>query len=877
MKSIYIHFLRSVKIIFVLLFFSTTIFSQSNFSIEIAKVNPMYYQPPYTLGLFTVTYTPGAQGMYLSIGAQGVSTGPFVIIISNLYLPSTTETNSPTTLSREFNLDDLAISPGMFPSQFTCYVHILTLPGFYPFPPSTWVDTKTVTLTTIIDDAFNRILQPDPPIVITTASPPGLTVGDPKIKYEYRKDIPNIDLNSSTNGISATYAGDLNACVPAATSNSMKWLESKYNDIKLPADMTHRKTLEELSKLMKRPNGEGTTDNDMIQGKLDFAEKYNLPMEVKFQSTDIINPIGIGSTSGKSIARSFNKKDNTGTLKPPSWDFLLEQMKNGEDVEINYTWKNATDNKWYAHSICVTGITEHQNGHKEMSYKHDRTQEAARGTLEECPVITIDADGWIRFGPGNKNFVKTIVAESPIIPFGRETAAWLNELVVNPTNNNNVVGKVNGTTGVSEFIEVALNQSATDLQNYKVTLYNGVTGTVYATYTLNQFTAGSTSNGLKFYSYSFPNGELLAPPAGILISYSGSPILGQFWSYGGTFTPTEGDGTSMTSTNMGDVVAGQGFSLAGGGTNYAGYSWEYSSSFTKGALNPGEVYSNLVPAIPKSTSPADGTKNLPTSTTLSWNAVTNAVLYDLQVSDDITFITTLSVQNGLASTSKDITGLDAGKKIYWRVRANNATGSSGFSSKYFFSTILQTPTTLTATSSSSKNKLTWIDNSANETGFAIERKNGDANSTNAFAAVETVPANTVTYTDQNVTAGSTYTYRIRAVNNNSESNYSNTATVSTITGVEKNKQIPTEFKLDQNYPNPFNPTTIISYSIPENSFVQLKIYDLLGNVITTLVSENQSAGIYKITFDGSNLTSGIYFYQLITPKYTSTKKLMLVK
>lgn len=877
MKSIFKVFLRSVKFIVVLLFFSTSIFSQSNFSITIAKVNPMYYQPPYTVGLFTVTYTPGAQGMYLSIGAQGAPTGPFAIIISNLYLPSTTEANSPSVFSREFNLDDLAISPGMFPSQITCYVHVLTSPGFYPFAQSTWVDTKTVTLTSIIEDAFNLIQQPNPPIVITTASPQGLTVGDPKIKYEFRKDIPNLDLDNSTHGISATYAGDENACVPTATANSMKWLDSQYNDIELPADLTHRKTLEELSKMMKRKDGEGTYDTGMIEGKLDFVEKYKLPIEVKYQSTDISNPIGLSSTSGKSTARSFNKKNNAGNLQPPTWDFLMEQMKNGEDVEINYTWKNATDGKWYAHSVCVTGITEWQNGHKEISFKHDGRQEAAGGTREDIPVVTVDADGWIRFGPGNKNFVKTIVAESPIIPFGRETAAWLNELVVNPTSSNNIVGKVNEATGVSEFIEVALNQSATDLQKYKVTLYNGVTGTVQATYTLNQFTVGTTSNGLRLYSYSFPNGEMLAPPAGVLISYSGSPIPGQFWSYGGSFTPTEGDGTSLTSTNIGNVVAGHGFSLAGGGTNYAGYTWEYTPSFTKGSLNPGEVYSNLVPAIPKSTSPADGTKNLPTSTTLSWNAVAGAVSYDLQASDDVTFLTTLSVQNGITASSKDVTGLGAGKKIYWRVRANNATGSSGYSSKYSYTTILQTPTTLAATSFGAKNNLTWADNSTNETGFEIERKNGDAASANAFSTITTTAADIKTYSDQNVTLGSAYTYRIRAVNSNSESNYSNTATVITATSVEKSGQIPTEFNLDQNYPNPFNPTTTISYSVPENSFVQLRVYDLLGNVITTLVRENQNAGIYKITFDGSNLTSGSYFYQLITPKYTSTKKLMLVK
>ena len=873
MKTIYTFIFRLLLIIIISLFFQNNILPQTNFSLAIARVNPLYFQPPYTPGLFTVTYTPGAQGMYLSIGAEGTSGGPFAIIISNLYLPSTTETNSPSTFSREFNLDNLAISPGMFPSQFTCYVHILTSPGFYPFDPSTWVDTKTVTLNTIIDDAFNVIIQPDPSIVITTATPPGLTVGDPKIKYEYRKDVPNLDLDNSTYGISATYAGDKNACVPTATANSMKWMDSQYNDIELPADLTHRKTLEELSKMMKRENGEGTYDLEMVQGKLDFAEKYELPMEVKYQSFDISNPVGVSSTSGKSTARSFNKKDNAGNLQPPSWDFLMEQMKNGEDVEINYTWKNTADGKWYAHSVCVTGITEWQNGHKEISFKHDGRQGAAGGTREDIPVVTIDADGWIRFGPDNKNFVKTIVAESPIIPFGRETAAWLNELVVNPTNTN----KISGTTGVSEFVEVALNQNATDLQNYKVTFYNGITGTAYATYTLDQFTPGSTSNGLKLYSYTFAGGELLASPAGVLISYTGSPIIGQFWSYGGTFTPTDGDGTSMTSTNIGDVATDLGFSLAGGGTNYAGYSWEYTNTFTKGTINPGQVYSNLVPAIPTIVSPADGTKNLSTTTTLSWNVLATALSYDLQVSDDPTFVSPLSIQNGLTTTSKEVTGLSAGVKYYWRVRANNATGSSGFSSKSYFTTSLQTPTTLAASSNGSTNDLTWIDNSTNETGFEIERKNGDANSANTFSFVATVAADLNTYSDQNVTAGSTYTYRVRAVNLNSESGYSNTATVSTVTAVDKSEQIPTEFKLDQNYPNPFNPVTLISYSIPEISFVQLRVYDLLGNVITTLVNENQGAGIYKVTFDGSNLTSGIYFYQLITPKYSSTKKLMLVK
>ncbi|MGC8596011.1 MAG: T9SS type A sorting domain-containing protein [Candidatus Kryptoniota bacterium] len=87
----------------------------------------------------------------------------------------------------------------------------------------------------------------------------------------------------------------------------------------------------------------------------------------------------------------------------------------------------------------------------------------------------------------------------------------------------------------------------------------------------------------------------------------------------------------------------------------------------------------------------------------------------------------------------------------------------------------------------------------------------------------------------------------------------------------------TDFYLTQNYPNPFNPTTQIKYSIPTNSFVTLKVYDALGREVETLVDEPQAAGYHEVKFDGSRLTSGVYFYRLTVGNYTSVKKLMLVK
>ena len=81
----------------------------------------------------------------------------------------------------------------------------------------------------------------------------------------------------------------------------------------------------------------------------------------------------------------------------------------------------------------------------------------------------------------------------------------------------------------------------------------------------------------------------------------------------------------------------------------------------------------------------------------------------------------------------------------------------------------------------------------------------------------------------------------------------------------------------QNYPNPFNPSTNIKYSIPADGNVTLKVYDILGKEVSTLVNEYQQAGTFDVVFDGSNLASGAYYYQLTTGELNATKKLMLTK
>jgi predicted GH43/DUF377 family glycosyl hydrolase len=98
-----------------------------------------------------------------------------------------------------------------------------------------------------------------------------------------------------------------------------------------------------------------------------------------------------------------------------------------------------------------------------------------------------------------------------------------------------------------------------------------------------------------------------------------------------------------------------------------------------------------------------------------------------------------------------------------------------------------------------------------------------------------------------------------------------------IVGVEDEETLPTEFALEQNYPNPFNPSTTFRYSIPTQSKVVIKVFDILGNEIATLMDEEKSVGTYELMWNAANLSSGIYFYQLNSGNFIETKKMILLK
>jgi hypothetical protein len=164
----------------------------------------------------------------------------------------------------------------------------------------------------------------------------------------------------------------------------------------------------------------------------------------------------------------------------------------------------------------------------------------------------------------------------------------------------------------------------------------------------------------------------------------------------------------------------------------------------------------------------------------------------------------------------------------------------------------------------------------NNSGFSVERKSVNS----VYKEVGFVPGSgttteprSYTFIDPNLTAG-IYTYRLKQIDYDGSTAYSDEVSVEV--------KAPVAFSLEQNYPNPFNPNTVISFSLAAESRVTLKVFDLLGQEVVTLVNGDYTQGSHKIEFNGSKLNSGVYFYKLEANSkngqvFTDNKKMILIK
>ncbi|MBS1515126.1 MAG: T9SS type A sorting domain-containing protein [Bacteroidetes bacterium] len=159
----------------------------------------------------------------------------------------------------------------------------------------------------------------------------------------------------------------------------------------------------------------------------------------------------------------------------------------------------------------------------------------------------------------------------------------------------------------------------------------------------------------------------------------------------------------------------------------------------------------------------------------------------------------------------------------------------------------------------------------NNKGFYIQRKSGGEFSDAGFIAGAGNSKQLLNYkfTDVNLSTGS-YQYRLKQIDYNGNLKYYNL-------GNEVSVGIPNQFSLLQNYPNPFNPVTNIEFEIPQNVFVDLKVYDMTGKEVATVVSSSLQAGYHKYAFDASKISSGTYIYRIKAGSFSDTKKMVILK
>ncbi len=367
---------------------------------------------------------------------------------------------------------------------------------------------------------------------------------------------------------------------------------------------------------------------------------------------------------------------------------------------------------------------------------------------------------------------------------------WVNELHYD-----------NAGVDQNELIEIVIPTTLNSPTNLTVTLYDGTSGTPYATYNLSSFTPGIQQNGLQIY-YQYVSG-IEDGPDGIAIDYNG--IVQQFISYEGAFTATSGVASGMTSQDIGiaesgNDIAGLSLQMMGEGTAWPDFTWGGPYAQTPGQVN------------------SDGNTDQALPVTL---------------------------------------------------------------------------TQFSATYQNHRVMLQWETASEiNNLGFIIERQQQYRQGFQPIGSYQTHAAlqgagssnkpHRYRFEDTSVLSGTTYFYRLVAVDYNGKQEYLDTLTI-TIPASNKPDltTAPEHFYLSPGFPNPFNPQTTIAFGIPESvntpPMVRLTVWNSQGQRVTTLLEQPLSPGHYQVKFVAQSLPSGIYFITLEADNWQAVQKIVLMR
>ena len=419
---------------------------------------------------------------------------------------------------------------------------------------------------------------------------------------------------------------------------------------------------------------------------------------------------------------------------------------------------------------------------------------------------------------------------------------------------------------------------------------------------LGSTTAWSNEGSFTVYGNTANIKPVLNEPVGGQIVYTNKPTLS--WTAGAAGVvsydvyykkASAGSFTLLEHTTLPYSIFGSALQ-AGTVYNWFVIAYNESNAASSSDTTTFETVGALGSLVPVLVEPIQDVTVYTTTPILQWyvgGGSVNPVTYEVQVATDAAFDSIVYQAAGITDIFKLTAELTNGVSYYWRARANNGVANTAWSNPVgsFVVWAGEEPVVLRlapglvggAVVSTTSPLLSWYKPTASVPLTYNLQYATKADFSNAVT-VNNVSAQAKKV--ENLNAGSLYFWRVQSKTAGGKtSHYSSVGSfvANKVTSVDKSDtKIPTSFSLSQNYPNPFNPTTTISFGLPKESYVTVRIYDLMGREVKTLVSENKKAGAYEVQWRGDNnfgqsVATGTYLYRISAGDFVQAKKMILMK
>lgn len=290
---------------------------------------------------------------------------------------------------------------------------------------------------------------------------------------------------------------------------------------------------------------------------------------------------------------------------------------------------------------------------------------------------------------------------------------------------------------------------------------------------------------------------------------------------------------------------------------------------------------------PNLVNPEDEAVDVVVNPALSWSQIGDATAYRIQVTKQPDFLSFLYVnENSVLDTVVADTGFTVASLLnstcyYWQVGSINEAGTNNWSDIHSFTSIISRPSIPTLVTPEDSLEIAvdsvvfaWNPCKSEVSGYKLEISDKTDFSSLVIDTLISDTSIVISGFDSNVN----YWWRVAAENVAGFSDYSKVNMFAIgVLGLNGENGLPKVFALQQNYPNPFNPVTTISYDVPKQAHIEITIYNILGQKVASLINEEKMPGSYKIIFNASNLSSGMYIYTMQSEGFSSVKKLILLK